>query len=138
MLFSTNVDSLLCNTLPHISEPSPKLRYALELENLNDCLASICTSDLHSFIHCVHFYSAPSNPLLLRAAPDYSTNTVSELHAEAHRQLQVKDLPKVPTWRLERERESQPRRHQVLCKERYFKLQLYCRPIVKKYLKLNN
>jgi len=48
------------------------------------------------FIHSVHsghfhFYSAPSSPLPLRGAPDYSTDT------EAHRQLQVKDLPKVPT-----------------------------------------
>src|SRR6218665_1557261 len=50
-----------------------------------------------SFIHSGHFYSAPSSPLPLRGAPDYSTNTVSEFHAEAHRQLQVKDLPKVPT-----------------------------------------
>src|SRR6218665_4012289 len=42
-------------------------------------------------------YSAPSSPLLhCRGAPDYSTDTVSEFHAEAHRQLQVKDLPKVP------------------------------------------
>src|SRR6218665_1354135 len=32
-----------------------------------------------------------------RGAPDYSTDTVSDFHAEAHRQLQVKDLPKVPT-----------------------------------------
>src|SRR6218665_3368103 len=47
------------------------------------------------FIHFGHFYSAPSSPLLLRGAPDYSTDTVSEFHAEAHRQLQVKDLPKV-------------------------------------------
>src|SRR6218665_1619996 len=60
-----------------------------------------------SFIHSGHFYSAPSSPLLLRGAPDYSTDTVSEFHAEAHRQLQVKDLPKIPTWRLERE--SNPR-----------------------------
>ena len=52
---------------------------------------------IHSFIHSGHFYSAPSSPLLLRGAPDYSTDTVSEFHAEAHRQLQVKDLPKVPT-----------------------------------------
>src|SRR6218665_480355 len=52
---------------------------------------------IHSFIHCGHFYSAPSSPLPLRGAPDYSTDTVSEFHAEAHRQLQVKDLPKVPT-----------------------------------------
>ena len=41
----------------------------------------------HSFIHSGHFYSAPSSPLLLRGAPDYSTDTVSEFHAEAHRQL---------------------------------------------------
>src|SRR6218665_2757840 len=45
-----------------------------------------------SFIHSGHFYSSPSSPLLLRGAPDYSTDTVSEFHAEAHRQLQVKDL----------------------------------------------
>ena len=56
--------------------------------------SNTCT---HSFIHSGHFYRAPSSPLLLRGAPDYSTDTVSEFHAEAHRQLQVKDLPKVPT-----------------------------------------
>src|SRR6218665_1170577 len=60
---------------------------------------------MHSF---GHFYSAPSSPLLLRGAPDYSTDTVSEFHAEAQRQLQVKDLPKVPTWRLERESNPRP------------------------------
>src|SRR6218665_2832078 len=63
---------------------------------------------IHSFIHSGHFYSAPSSPLQLRGAPDYSTDTVSEFHAEAHRQLQVKDLPKVPTWRLERESNPRP------------------------------
>src|SRR6218665_1960130 len=52
---------------------------------------------LFSF-HSGHFYSAPSSPLPLRGAPDYSTDTVSEFHAEAHRQLQVKDLPKVPPY----------------------------------------
>src|SRR6218665_413539 len=62
----------------------------------------------NSFIHPGHFYSAPSSPLPLRSAPDYSTNTVSEFNAEAHRQLQVKDLPKVPTWRLERELNPRP------------------------------
>src|SRR6218665_1695469 len=54
-------------------------------------------SFIHSFIHSGHFYSAPSSPLPLRGARDYSTDTVSEFHAEAHRQLQVKDLPNVPT-----------------------------------------
>src|SRR6218665_1251258 len=36
---------------------------------------------VHSFIHSGHFYSAPSSPLLLRGAPDYSMDTVSEIHA---------------------------------------------------------
>src|SRR6218665_1977144 len=67
-----------------------------------------CLSHFMFSFHSGHFYSAPSSPLLLRGAPVYSTDTVSEFHAEAHRQLQVKDLPKVPTWRLERE--SNPRR----------------------------
>src|SRR6218665_3000485 len=35
-------------------------------------------------------------------------DTVSEFHAEAHRQLQVKNLPKVPTWRLKRESNPRP------------------------------
>src|SRR6218665_4155080 len=43
--------------------------------------------NMHSFIHSGHFYSAPSSPILLRGAPDYSTDTVSEFHAEAYRQL---------------------------------------------------
>src|SRR6218665_3205218 len=42
----------------------------------------------YSFIHSFsHFYSTPSSPLLLRGAPDYSMDTVSEFHDEAHRQL---------------------------------------------------
>ena len=66
-------------------------------------------SFIHSFIHSFgHFYSAPSNPLLLRGTPDYSTDTVSEFPAEAHRQLQVKDLPKVLAWRLEWESNPRP------------------------------
>src|SRR6218665_1862497 len=54
---------------------------------------------IHSFIHSGHFYSASSSPLLLRSSPDYSTDTLSEFHIEAHRQLQVKDLPEVPRQR---------------------------------------
>ena len=45
------------------------------------------TAPIHSFINSGHFYSASSNPLLIRGAPDYSTDTVSEFYAEAHRQL---------------------------------------------------
>src|SRR6218665_1143571 len=44
---------------------------------------------IHSFIHSGHFYSASSSHLLLRGAPDYSTDTVSEFHAEAHSQATV-------------------------------------------------
>src|SRR6218665_4005336 len=51
--------------------------------------SSCYTSMYHSFIHSGQFYSAPSSSLPLRGAPDYSTDTVSEFHAEAHRQLQV-------------------------------------------------
>ena len=36
----------------------------------------------YSFIHSGHLYSAPSSPLLLRGAPDYSMDTVSEFHAK--------------------------------------------------------
>jgi len=43
--------------------------------------------EVFHFISFGHFYSAPSSPLLLRGAPDYSMDTVSEFHAEAHRQL---------------------------------------------------
>src|SRR6218665_1021871 len=38
---------------------------------------------IQSFIHSYHFYSASSSPLLLRSAPDYSTDNVPEFHAEA-------------------------------------------------------
>src|SRR6218665_1039051 len=59
---------------------------------------------LSSFIHSGHFYSAPSSPLLLRGAPDYSADTVSEFHAEVHRQLQLKvivstKVPPRPTYK---------------------------------------
>ena len=52
-------------------------------------------------------YSAPSR-FLLRGAPDYSADTESEFHAEAHEQLRVKDLPRVPTRRLEVNSSPQP------------------------------
>src|SRR6218665_1335592 len=52
---------------------------------------------IHSFIiNSGHFYNASLSPLLLRSTPDYSTDTVSEFRAKAHRQMQVEDLPKVP------------------------------------------
>ena len=50
---------------------------------------------IHLFIHSGHYYSAFSISLLVRGAPDYSTDTVSEFHAKAHRHLS-KGLAQVP------------------------------------------
>src|SRR6218665_712897 len=99
----TPFHNYLTQNLKHYSSAMPILIHPLPHASLTSELQTPSTIDVHSFIHSGHFYSAPSSPLLLRGAPGYSTDTVSEFHAEAHRQLQVKDLPKVPTWRLERE-----------------------------------
>jgi len=55
------------------------------------------------FIHSDHFYSASSGSLLLRSAPDTAWILCRNFTSKRHRQLWVKDLPKVPMWRLERE-----------------------------------
>src|SRR6218665_1799191 len=67
-------------------------------------------SFIHSFIHSDHFYSASSNPLLLRRAPDTARKLCRIITPKRHRQLRVKDLPKVTTWRLEREFRHSARR----------------------------
>jgi len=56
-----------------------------------------------SLVHSGHFYSASSSPLLLRGAPDTARIVCRSFTPMRHRQLWVKDLPKVPTWRLERD-----------------------------------
>src|SRR6218665_2730232 len=63
---------------------------------------------IHSFIHSDHFYSASSSPLLLRGAPDTERILCRNLTSKRHRQLRVKDLPKVPTWRLEQDSKQRP------------------------------
>src|SRR6218665_413763 len=60
-----------------------------------------------SFIHSGYFYIASSSPLLLRGAPDTAQILCRSFTPKRHRQLRVKDLPKVPTWRPERD--SNPR-----------------------------
>src|SRR6218665_2915414 len=65
----------------------------------------------HSFIHFFHsghFYSASSGQLLLRSAPDTAQILCRSFTPKRHRQLRVKDLPKVPTWRLERNSNPRP------------------------------
>src|SRR6218665_2266410 len=53
-------------------------------------------SFVHSFIHSGHFYSVSSSSPLLRGAPDYSTDTVSEFHAEAPQATAGKGLAQGP------------------------------------------
>src|SRR6218665_35690 len=50
----------------------------------------------NSFIHSGHFCSAPSSPLILRGAPDFSTDTVSKFHAEAQEATVGKGLAQGP------------------------------------------
>jgi len=59
----------------------------------------------YSFIHSGYFYSAFSSPLLLtqRCSLHSTRKLCRSFTLKCHRQLQVKDLPKVPTFRLERD-----------------------------------
>ena len=61
-----------------------------------------------SFIHSDHFNSASSSPLLLRGALDAARILCRSFTPKRHRQLWVKNLPKVPVWRLERESNPWP------------------------------
>src|SRR6218665_2665861 len=63
---------------------------------------------IHSFIHSGHFYSASLRPLLLRSATDIARILCRSFTPKRHRQLQVKDLSKVPTWQLERDSYPRP------------------------------
>src|SRR6218665_3835866 len=53
-------------------------------------------------IHSGYFYSASSNPLLLRGAPNTARILCRSFMPKHHRQLQAKGMPKVP------ERDSNP------------------------------
>ena len=46
----------------------------------------------------IDYGNASSNPLLLRGAPDPARILCRNFTPKRHRQLWVKDLPKVPTW----------------------------------------
>src|SRR6218665_2669604 len=67
---------------------------------------------IHSFIHSGYFYSiAPFQThyyYTTQRRSRQSTDTVSEFHAKRHGQLRVKDFPKVPTFRLERNSNPRP------------------------------
>src|SRR6218665_1540593 len=54
---------------------------------------------MKSFIHSEYFCSTFQSQLLLRGAPDTARILCRRFTPKHHRQLRVKDLPKVPTWR---------------------------------------
>src|SRR6218665_3814474 len=56
-------------------------------------------------VHSGYFYSASSSLLLLRGAARILCRSFTP---KRHRQLRVKVLPKVPTWRLERDSNPRP------------------------------
>src|SRR6218665_1338446 len=65
-------------------------------------------SFIHSFIHSSYFYSASSSPLLLRGAPTTAQILCRSFTLKRHRQVRVKDLPKVLTWWQERDSNPRP------------------------------
>ena len=73
-------------------------------------LSNVCINVIVYVCMYVWMSTCSSTPsrFLLRGAPDYSADTESEFHAEAHEQLRVKDLPRVPTRRLEVDSNPQP------------------------------
>src|SRR6218665_3897425 len=86
-----------------VAELSP-ISFFLSLSRLYTSLSGwirfyTSAARLHSFIPAISI--APFQVLYYsEALPTTARDTVSEFHAEAHRQLQGKDLPKVPKWRL--------------------------------------
>jgi len=63
--------------------------------------------NIRSFIQA--FYSAFSSPLLLKGAPDTARTLCRNFMPKPHcSQLRVKNLPNVPTWRLERDSNPRP------------------------------
>ena len=56
----------------------------------------------------IHFYSASRSMSLSEALPATAIDTVGVYMPKLYRQLHVKDLPKVLTWRLERDSNPRP------------------------------
>ena len=65
-------------------------------------------------IHSGYLYITSSSPLLLRGTPDTARILCRSFTPKRHRQLRAKDLPKVPTWWLERESNPRPFGRQAL------------------------
>src|SRR6218665_1279764 len=68
-------------------------------------------SFIHSFIHSFMpflYRLLKSRPTIFRSAPDKARILCRSSTPKHHRQLRVKDLTKVPAWRLERDSNPRP------------------------------
>ena len=63
---------------------------------------------LWAFIHSGHFYSASSSATTQKRSRHNTDILCRSFTPKRHRQLRVKNLPKVNTWRLERDSNPQP------------------------------
>src|SRR6218665_2234712 len=60
-------------------------------------------------LYCIiHFYGAFHSRSLSEALPTTAIHTAVVYTSKRYRQLRVKDLPKVPTWRLEHDSNLRP------------------------------
>src|SRR6218665_2346498 len=63
---------------------------------INHTTNKLISQSVYIPIHSGYFYGASSSPLLLRGAPDYSTDTVLEFHAEAPQAIASEGLAQGP------------------------------------------
>ena len=85
----------------------------------------------YSFIHSFrpHFHSASSNPLLLRGAPDTARILCRSFTPKRHRQLRVKNLHNIPTWRLERDSNPRPSGWKVSTQQVSYHVHIILEPV---------
>ena len=104
---SSVFNHILISSNPFTSNCLKKLMKTLNphmQSQVQDCLCISSVLSFKVFPYCIVLYlntcySAPTR-FLFRGAPDYCADAESEFHAEAHEQLRVKELPRVPTRRL--------------------------------------
>src|SRR6218665_1974304 len=87
-----------------------ELYFGLKLMDLRHMAYQIAEQNglIYLFIHSSYFYIASSSPLLFRGAPNTARILCLSFTPKNHRQLRVKDLPKIPTWRLKRYSNPRP------------------------------
>src|SRR6218665_1205824 len=98
---------LLCLRTHFVEQSSRPCEEHTSLESLKSQPRN-CNFKHNSFIHSFYFYSTSLSPLLLRGAPDTVRILCRNFTPKRHRQLRMKDLPKIPTWRLDLDSNLRP------------------------------